>query len=330
MRNLITLLSAVVLSIIGHVVSRAEVITDPSQLSNTKVYTINTARGYFTLDLTETKAVASHLRDSGAETETFIENEQALQDEESRQFGILNIDGLFYIYNLKLKKFARLHDQTLEFYPCAGNGFAFTTDGLEGAPLRIRMPMWGDNGYSKYFLNNNGGGAWVLNKYNAVDAGNSLMIEEVEGKTLDLDEAMSVFNAKNDRIDPHCVYYISAKRISDWAVATNGINIVGTIDGTGSNPTAADVDKQWAFYRDGAKTYLFSVGMKKFVDKNGQLTTSKDEFANVDFIYSNDATYPFLLYIVDNGKWFNGQGNGGMVINYWNSNYDDGNRVHRH
>ncbi len=327
MRNLITLLSAVVLSIIGHVVSRAEVITDPSQLSNTKVYTINTARGYFTLDLTETKAVASHLRDSGAETETFIENEQALQDEESRQFGILNIDGLFYIYNLKLKKFARLHDQTLEFYPCAGNGFAFTTDGLEGAPLRIRMPMWGDNGYSKYFLNNNGGGAWVLNKYNAVDAGNSLMIEEVEGKTLDLDEAMSVFNAKNDRIDPHCVYYISAKRISDWAVATNGINIVGTIDGTGSNPTAADVDKQWAFYRDGAKTYLFSVGMKKFVDKNGQLTTSKDEFANVDFIYSNDATYPFLLYIVDNGKWFNGQGNGGMVINYWNSNYDDGNRV---
>ncbi len=320
----------------------AQVISDPAQLSNTKVYTINTARGYLTLDLDNVKLTSTTRNDTDSGSETYnqyvIENENADQSEEARQFGILNIDGKYYIYSPKLKQFALLHDATLEFYSTAGTGLAFTMDGQGDGPLRLKIWGWGNDGSQSYYINNNGN--IVLNKYTAVDPGNSLMIEEVPGATLDFDEAMEVFNS-NIWIDPHHVYYIATtdSRMGQWGVESDGVTLTGTREGGDfSNPSCADNDRKWAFYRDGSKTYLFNVGMQMFLSKNtktqdrggnkntGQLTTSKDEFASVKFIRSNDNNYPFLLYIEDNGLWFNGQGNGSMTVSNWRSSFDDGNR----
>lgn len=343
MRPFISIMLAALLCHVGTVAAQGAAITDPSQLSNTKVYTIGTSvRGALTLNIEETIAVSTMMRSGekdGEGNDIFMENVNALQDEASQEFGLLLIDGRYYLYSVKLKKFAILHNQTLEFYPTAGTGLDFSTDGQAGAPLRLKIPVWGTSGDKAFYLNNNGSGGWVLNTYTSVDPGNSLIIEEVEGKTLDVDEAMSIFNKPNEWMDPHKVYTISTARTAEWGVHTDGFSIVGTNDLAGANPLCSDADKQWAFYRDGSKTYLFNVGMQMFLSKNtktmnngganqdlGQLTTSKDEFANVDFILSNNDNYPFILYIVDNGKWFNGQGNGGMTVSTWKSGMDDGNR----
>ena len=328
----------------GYSLVKADVITDPSQLSNTKVYTINTARGYLNLDTEESFLTSSLVTDKDPESPTYnqfvVENEIASPDEDARQFGILLIDGKYYLYSPKLKMFAMLHNQTLEFHPSAGTGLAFTKDGQEGAPLRLKVFGWGDAGDQAYYINNNGN--IVLNKYTTVDPGNSLMVEEVEGATLDFDEAMEVFNADNEWFDSHHVYYISTDptRMGQWGIDTDGLSVTGTReDADFSNPACADDDRKWAFYKDGSKTYLFNVGMKMFLSKNtkpmsiggsnmevGQLTTSKDEFASVKFVLSNNDNYPFTFYIEDNGRWFNGQGKGCMTVNTWRSNFDEGNR----
>ena len=343
MKQIRKILLIAVLLITGTAASRADVISDPAQLSNTKVYTINTARGYLTLDLENVMLTSTTVRDADSESETYnqyvLENENADQSEEARQFGILNIDGKYYIYSPKLKQFGLLHNASVEFYSTAGTAFAFTKDGQSDGPLRMKIWGWGDDGSQCYYINNNG--SIVLNKYTTVDPGNSLMIEEVEGATFDLDEAMEVFNT-NQWIDPHHVYYISTNdaRMGQWGVEDDGVTLVGTREGAdASNPACSDDDRKWAFYRDGSKTYLYNVGMQMFLSKNtkaqsrggrtletGQLTASKDEFASVKFVLSNDDNYPFVLYVEENGLWFNGQGSGSMTVSNWRSNFDDGNR----
>ena len=98
MKQIRKILLIAVLLITGTAASRADVISDPAQLSNTKVYTINTARGYLTLDLENVMLTSTTVCDADSESETYnqyvLENENADQSEEARQFGILNIDGI--------------------------------------------------------------------------------------------------------------------------------------------------------------------------------------------------------------------------------------------
>ena len=54
------LLLASVLCIVGIGTAKADVITAASQLSNTKVYTIRTTRGYMTLNTDQTMIVSTH------------------------------------------------------------------------------------------------------------------------------------------------------------------------------------------------------------------------------------------------------------------------------
>ena len=58
MKNLTRFMLAVLLCIVGKGVAQAEVITDPAQLSNNKVYTVRTQRGGMTLNYEETMLVA--------------------------------------------------------------------------------------------------------------------------------------------------------------------------------------------------------------------------------------------------------------------------------
>lgn len=327
MKNLMKMIAAAVLFIAGSAMAKADVITDPAQLVVGKVYTINTVRGYLTLNQEQTFLTSSHVNDgTGQFTE---ENVDAATDDESREFGFVVEDGRYYLYSPKLKMFALKHDQRMEFYAHAGTDFTFTTDGQAGAPLRMKVAKWGESSLGSdyaHYVNNNGN--IVLNNYKTVDPGNSLMIEEVEGKTFDVNEAWAVFDSTDDVFNPHKVYYISTsdERMGQWGVATDGMSIVGTNDKANSNPGCSEVDRQWAFYRDGRKTYLYNVGMQMFVSKTGLLTSSKDEFADIGYILNNSEAYPYTLYMKDNANWFNGQGTGAMVVNGWKTNFDDGNR----
>ncbi|MBO7120018.1 MAG: hypothetical protein J6W03_06840, partial [Bacteroidaceae bacterium] len=64
MRKIFLLLTAM-LSIVGIGEMKADIITAASQLSNTKVYTIRTNRGYMTLNTDQTMIVSSHSSNGG-------------------------------------------------------------------------------------------------------------------------------------------------------------------------------------------------------------------------------------------------------------------------
>ena len=170
-------------------------IPDPSYLSNNRVYTIRTPRGYLTLNNAGTCLVSSH-KSNGT-----LVNSNAATDDASRRFGIMYIDGNYYIYSPKLKKFARQDNQTMNFYATSGIPLMFTYDGIvgvEGSILRMRSTQ------NVHFINNNNSGYIVLNGYTTPDPGNVLTIEEVPGVTLNESEALSIFysaGVKRDIVD---------------------------------------------------------------------------------------------------------------------------------
>ena len=315
----IKLLLAAVLCTVGLGTANADVITSASQLSNTKVYTIKTTRGYMTLNTAQTTIVSSDKTNS---TEV---NADAATDDESRQFGILNIDGKYFIYSPKLNKFACFQGWNLVFYNDRGVALDITTDGSgnpDGSKLRFFAHGMGSTGYNKFCLNNNNSGNLVLNNYTGSEAGNTVSIEEVAGVTLDENAAMAVFNGTPDFFDPHKVYNISNKRITKWTATEAGTGLTGTSTYTG----ASDANQQFAFFKYDGKPYLYNLGTKKFVATDGTLTSNKGDAATISVWRTGDATYPYCFFIEEKGLLFNAQGSGGFSINGWNSSHDDGNK----
>ena len=319
----IKLLLAAMLCIVGTGIVKADVITSASQLSNTKVYTIKTTRGYMTLNTAQTMIVSSHKRTS---TDGDTPNTDAATDDASKQFGILNIDGKYFIYSPKLNKFACFQNWNLMLYTDRGVALDITNDGNgnpDGSKLRFFAHGMGSTGYNKFCLNNNNGGNLVLNSYNGAEAGNTVSIEEVAGVTLDVDAAMAVFNGTPDYFDPHKVYNITNARVTQWTANSDNTGITGTMDFTG----ASAAQQQFAFFKYAEKQYLYNVGAKKFLATNGTLTASKGDAATINVWRDGDSTYPWVFFIEENGLLFNGQTSGSITINGWNSGHDDGNRV---
>ena len=228
----VLLLLCLLIGVMGSSVVKADVITSASQLSNTKVYTIRTTRGYMTLNTAQTMIVSSHKSDGGTV------NDAAATDAESKYFGIINYDGKYFLYSPKLNKFARLVNQNLYMdYTDRGIALDITTDGSgnpDGSKLRFFAHGIGSEGYSKWCLNNNNSGGLVLNSYNGAEAGNTVSIEEVNGETLDIDAAMEVFNGAPQFYDMHKVYNITNKRITKWTANSGNTGLTGTSTYSGS------------------------------------------------------------------------------------------------
>ncbi|MBO7119380.1 MAG: hypothetical protein J6W03_03565, partial [Bacteroidaceae bacterium] len=301
---------------------KADIITAASQLSNTKVYTIRTNRGYMTLNTDQTMIVSSHSSNGGTV------NANAATDDASKQFGIINYDGKYFIYSPKLKKFACLRNQNLYMYTDRGIALDITTDGTgnpDGSTLRFFAYKIGSEGYNKWCLNNNNGGNLVLNNYTTAEGGNTVTIEEVAGVTLDIDAAMAVFNGAPFFYDMHKVYNITNERLTNWTANAANTGLTGTTGGT-NNSGASDAQKQFAFFKYEGKQYLYNLGAKKFVATDGTLTPNKAEAATIAVWYTGNATYPYCFYIEERGLLFNGQGGGGFSINAWNNGLDGGNQ----
>ena len=315
----IKLFLAAMLCIVGTGMVKADVITAADQLSNTKVYTIKTTRGYMTLNTAQTMIVSSHKSDG----ETV--NDDAATDDASKQFGIIEFNGKYFLYSPKLNKFASLQNQSLVFKNDRGIALAITTDGKDnpdGSTLRFFAYKIGSEGSNKWCLNNNNSGNLVLNSYNGAEAGNTVSIEEVAGKTLDTNAAMTVFNSKPDFSDPHKVYNITNKRVTNWTANSENKGLIGTT----AYANATNEQQQFVFFKYEGKQYLYNVGAKKFVATDGSLTNNKTEAATIAIWYTEDSSYPYCFYIEERGLLFNGQTAGGFSINSWNSSLDDGNK----
>ena len=310
-------------TLLGTARAWADVITSASQLSNTKVYTIRTTRGYMTLNTAQTMIVSTHSSNGGTV------NSNAATDDASKQFGILNIDGKYFIYSPKLNKFACLQGQNLYMYTDRGVALDITTDGQgnpDGSKLRFFAYKIGSEGYSKWCLNNNNAGNLVLNSYTGAEAGNTVSIEEVAGVTLDTDAAMAVFNGAPHFYDLHKVYNITNARLTQWTANADNTGLTGITGNNNNNAGATAAQQQFAFFKYNDKQYLYNVGAKKFVATDGSLTPNKGDAATIGVWYTGNSTYPYCFYIEDRGLLFNGQGSGGFAINAWNSGLDDGNQ----
>lgn len=313
------LLLSSVLCTVGIGMANADLVTSTSQLSNTKVYTIKTGRGYMTLNTAQTTIVSSHKQTMGTV------NDAAATDDESKQFGIFNFEGKYFLYSPKLNKFACLVNQNLYMYNDRGIALDITTDGTgnpDGSTLRFFAYGIGSEGDSKWCLNNNNSGGIVLNSYTTPEGGNTVSIEEVEGKTLDEATVKAAFNGVPDFFDPHKVYNITNVRTTAWTANADNTGLIGT---KSYNKATAE-QQQFAFFKYEGKQYLYNVGAKKFVATDGALTDSKSEAATVSVWYTGNNDYPYCFYIEERGLLFNGQGSGSFSINSWNNALDDGNR----
>ncbi|MBR3433452.1 MAG: hypothetical protein IKH05_07930 [Bacteroidaceae bacterium] len=308
------LLLSVMLSAMAWTGTTAQtVVTDVSQLSNTKVYTIECPRGTFVLNNDQNAIVSSH-KSSGAAV-----NDAAATDDPSTKFCIIQSDGLYYIYSPKLKKFAGLIGQALSFNAKRHVGFEITndgTDGLEGSVFRLKQPKL------NYFANNNNSGNIVVNSYSTSEGGNTVTIKEAGASTVDEQEILA--SLCTEYLDDHKVYKINNVRVTTWTADANGTAITGTK----AYPGASEANQQFAFIKRDGNLYMYNLGAKKFVGLDGNnviLTADKSKFTPVEYIELNNDTYGYMFMLPEKKWYFNGQGGGGFVINTW-STEDDGNR----
>ena len=328
MRKFTRFMLAALLCIVGKGVAQAAVITDPSQLSNDKVYTVRTPRGTMTLNYDETKLVSSHASNGQNANEDVSENEEA------SHFAILKFGDFYYIYSPMLEQFAELTGKDMIFQARRGTGLSFTNDGTcddlpdgyEGSKLRLTLAE------ENYFLNNNNGGGIVLDSWNTPDLGNILAIEEVEGKTFDFSKAEEIFGIEKPEYewwalvkDMHKTFYLSTPRVGNFCSDSEHTKLSSVME----TPDASDEDQQFSFWVDEeGKVYLYNVGANKFLKKDGNFTSSPSEMAEIGYEEETNPDYPIVFYIKETGSRFNSQAAGWVKFTdtSWRT-HDEGNII---
>ena len=290
-------------------------VTDVSQFSNTKVYTIACPRGSLVLNNAQTALVSSH-SSNGANVNT-----NAATDDESKQFCIVKVGDFYYIYSPKLKTFAGLMGQEVNFTARRHVPFTITTDGkdgVDGSVFRLKATF---NSYN-YYVNNNNSGGIVLNSYSTAEGGNTMTFYEVAGATVNETEVLSAL--RTEYLDEHKVYKINNARVTTWTANADGTALTGT----STYSAAPEASQEFAFIKRDGKFYMYNVGTKKFVGLDGDntiLTANKTQFTPIDYFETTNAAYPFKFYLPAKNFYFNAQGSGGFAINTWSAE-DEGNR----
>ena len=311
-----------VLCIVGKGVALADVITDPAQLSNNKVYTIRTARGALILNFDETMLVSSHA--SNGENE----NGDVSESEGADQFAILKFGDFYYIYSPLLEQFAELSGQSMVFQSRRGTGLTFHDDGNEFEGTTLRFFLEEEN----YCLNNNNSGGIVLNGWTTADDGNTMAIEEVPGATFDLAKAEEIFGIEKPEYewwallkDMHKVFHLSTPRVGNFCSDSEHTKLSSVME----TPDATEEDQQFAFWVDDeGKVYLFNVGANMFLDKNGNFTSIPSEMAEIGYEEETNEDYPIVFYIKETGSRFNSQSAGWVKFTdtTWRT-HDEGNII---
>lgn len=286
--------------------AKADPISDVSQFSNNKVYTINTARGAWTLN-SEGTTICSTKKDNGAN-----DNASADQTTEAQEFAIYQYDGRIYVYNLKASAFVVLNNGNTQVSPLLGTPLAFETTGNDSYPLKA-----GTLAKDRYVNNNNGGGV-KIDGWTTTDDGNRLAIEEVRDLTSDEITTLEGLLASAP-MSSHKSYVIEATR-GTWCANAAGTSLATTA----TNPTPETGYNQFAIVWLEGVQYIYNVGSQKFIKKNGNLVEGRGD--KIDIRLSGDAERPYMFYFPDGNIYFNMQGGGGSYAMNTYSTPDDGNK----
>ena len=279
------------------------------QLSNTKAYTITSARGAWTLNTDGTLLSSTHT--SGGSTVYDAADTSA----EAKEFAIYKQGDFYYIYNLKAKKFVDYTgaNSGAPLNACARLPFTLLRSNNSSYPYVIA------NCDNTYYANNNNSGGIAINTWKNLDDGNRLAIAEARNLTSEEITAINTALVATPIPNYHKAFTVTTNR-GTWCANAAGTSLATTT--TNSSP-AADYDK-FALMLIGNKYYLYNVGTKKFIKKDGSLDENGGDVIAVK--YSGDASRPYMFYFPDGGIYFNMQGGGGSYAMNTYSTPDDGNK----
>ena len=303
MKKILLLLCALLAGISG---AKADPVSTTTGFSNTKVYTINTARGAWTLNTAGTTIASSH------KTNGTVENTDADQSSEAKEFAIYQYAGFYYAYNLKAEGFLVYDGTGTKISPLMGTPVLFTTSGDASYPLRASTLA------KDRYVNNNNSGGIAIDTWTYTDSGNKLCIEDV--RDLTAEEITDITNAfTNSPMNPNKAFIITANR-GTWCANAAGTSLATTA----TNTSPAEGYNQFAFVRFDNNLYIYNVGSKKFIKKDGSLKEGRGDAINVRLSGNND--YPYMFYFPDGNIYFNMQSGGGSYVMDTYSNPDAGNR----
>ena len=302
-QKLFLLLTALLLTA-GTRIAKANPITSTSQLSNSKAYTIHTARGYWYVDGDGKLCTSQSTTAPDPIPDTY-------------KFAILYENESYYIYSLGAEGMLRRYDDFGRFDSDMGNAVAFNVDNNGDYHLvaKLKYPQQNNSMGEPLYINDNGAGSIKLNSWSSPDVGNRLCIEEVAD--FNPTGALAFFTT-DKKFDSHKVYTVTGAR-SDWA-ASYDHNSLST---TTANTRATDEDKQFAVLKIEKKYYIYNVGADKFLKKDGSLQDDKGDPMEY-FIRTDDNNVAF--YFEDNGVFLNMQNDGSYALNGYNG-VDDGNAM---
>ena len=291
--NFLLKASMLLLTLLGGSGSALAQITDVSELSNNKVYTLTTpARGSWASTVNGNKMTST--------------NETADLPDVNKQFALLNINGGYYIYSVAAKKFVR---PTNVLLADKGTNVQFNDQGDNTFVIKAV----GQNLYA----NIGGSNQFAFDGWGAPDEGNKLTIAEVADVTFDPTEAIAIWTA--DNAFGHKVFTITSER-GNWTVNDAGTALTSA---TVANMNSSDEKQQWTILRFDGKYYIYNVGAKKYLKKDGSLFEGKGDPININRV-ANDNGYPYMLNTED-AYYFNMQNAGGFSINNY-STPDPGNQ----
>ena len=274
-------------------------ITDNSQLSNTKVYTVTTPRGAWMVDQSGNRMHYDGNYTSSSATPTNNVN---------YQFAFINHEGHYYLYAPAMKKFVQPQKYFRTGYTTP------VTLAAESGKVKVK-------GENSPLTINIGGAQWTWDTWTSYDDGNTVtIVEAADLSAADLNEAISILTGTPDYFDPHKVYTINCERVGNWAASADHNSLSSTL----AYPGATDAEKQFAFYHKDGKLYIYSVGAKKFLKGDGTFITGKLGDP-MDYRIIATSGYDHMLYVPATHFYFNSQTSGGYLINNYSS-ADAGNR----
>lgn len=270
------------------------------RLSSDLAYNITTARGAWMYDEAGNRMHYTALPAVDADEETVAAFNDALATD-AYKFAIVKKDGASYLYSLGAKKFVQPQKYFVEGVPTP------ITLVEDGAKLKMKAA-------NSTLTMNIGGNQWTWDTWTATDDGNAITIEAVG----EFDPAEALAMLENTALDQHKVFTVTTKR-GQWAASADGTSLASVA----TNPEATDADKQFSFYYADGQIYIYSVGAKKFLKKDGSLFAGKGD--PVDFRIVSTEDYAMCFFFTEDAIYFNMQGAGGFALNTW-STPDDGNR----
>lgn len=287
-------------------------VSDASQLSNTKVYAITTARGAWTLNTGGTVLSSTHKKTT---VDYDTEYDDADQTAAAQEFAIYKQGDYYYIYSLKAEKFVVYSNTNsgAPLYDYATIPYKVLTSNNSSFPLIIST--WDERNYA----NNNNGGGIAINSWKNQDSGNRLAIAET--RDLTSAEITTINNALADSplLDRHKVFTVTANR-GTWCANAAGTSLATT--STNTSPASGYNQFAVMFYDD--NFYLYNVGTKTFIKNDGSLNADSGD--PISIRCSGDATRPYMFFFPDGGIYFNMQNGGGSyAMNTYNTP-DDGNK----